>query len=76
MLDRERALLQRCSEKAHRKTKDLYVLDRTVRHIGSGPYLRYVVRRYDYGKAEDAAKPPHHILRHFIDSYWHRLDKR
>lgn len=51
-------------------------MGRIVLHIGSSPRLRYVITWYGYSKADGAAEPPQHIMQHFIDIYWRRIDER
>lgn len=55
---------------------DLNILDKTVRHIGSGLRLKYVPRWCGYSKADDTVKLPHHVRQSFIAVYWHWFEKR
>lgn len=56
-------------------TDGMYVVDKTVLHIGSGTRIRYVARWYRYTKADDTAGPAIYIPQHFSEVYWRRFDK-
>lgn len=53
-----------------------YVVNRTVRHIGSDTLLRDVVPWYGYTKEDDTAGSLHYIPQHFIVAYWLDFDKQ
>lgn len=63
-------------EEAHYSADNLYVVSNIVRQIGSSPFLKHVMRRYRYDKADETAEPPLHISKPFIDVYWRRFHKR
>lgn len=58
------------------KTDRIYVVDKILGHIGSGPRLQYVPRWYGYSKADDTAGRHHRIPQQFIDVYWRHRNKR
>lgn len=64
------------ADENHGRVKQAYVVDKNVPRVGSARRFGYVVHYYEYSRADDTTEPPHHILQHFIDTYWRQLDKR
>lgn len=50
-----------------------FTVDCKVRHIGSGPSLKYVVHKYGYTPKDETIEPPEHISQNFITRYWWRI---
>lgn len=53
----------------------MYLVDKTVSHIGSDTRLMCVVTCYGYSKAIDTVERLHRILQHHTDDYWRPLDE-
>lgn len=59
--------------RASRRERQHLCCRRIVQHVGSGPGLQYVARRYRYSKANDTTEPPHRIPQHFMMRTGHDL---
>lgn len=60
-LNRRETALQNGSGRNHYDAENLYVGDKIVGPVGSGPQLEYVVRWYGCHNADNITKRPHHI---------------
>lgn len=50
-----------------------WTVDYTVRHIGKGANVKYVIRWYGYTSTDDTVETTKHIPQHFITGYWWRV---
>lgn len=51
-----------------------FMVQKIVRHIGTGQETKDVVRWYGYSSSQDTVGLPDHLLTHFITRYWGRIE--
>lgn len=74
--NRGRAILWKGFSEALRNADTVYIVFETVLHAGPSPWLRYVVRQYNYCKADYMIKTLRNIPKRLIDIYRRPSDKR
>lgn len=68
-------LFERDSRTNHWYADNIYVVNEIVRHVGSGPCLYYLERKYSYSMEHDTSVLSQQLLQHFLYVYWHTIYK-